>query len=224
MKKLIVLFVCVVGIMAASGAGAVTVCGELSDPDGTRMYISSGGSLYRCLTNGSPADLPDVQYVCAIGTGTTEANFGFTYGYNITDCQLNDSSSRCDYRHRYNGSRCVLCGNYAYADTDSSGYHRYTTCAYCAPGYKKIADNECEACPSDRLPYSDVPHQSDMCGPCRDGWDDGTNCHPCPCGGSVGWYFGDITSCALYDGQSCYDDSGDYVIEGGTSGCYYSSW
>lgn len=210
---------------------AVSICGERVFAASPAVYIYTSGTYYRCIAayeseGGRPKDLPGFDYICVTGSSTTYKDFGSgagpSSGYDIANCQVNVSSSKCSPTKRYvnETTGCTACGDGAYATTSTSGYHRNAVCAYCDPSYRYVSNNVCVACSSDRWTGVTEPHQRDTCY-CKDGkWDDGTNCNECPCGGTTAWP-GDIDACYLASGKSCSDETGSYTVSGP---CYYSKY
>lgn len=205
---------------------AVSVCGSRVSEVSPIIYIYTSGTYYRCIAGyndmGIPNDLPGFDYLCVTGTSSTYTDFGGgvgpSSGYDISNCQVDYTSSKCAANKRYvnNTLGCSACSTGAYGS--ASGYHRNATCAYCDENYRYVSNNNCLRCPSDRIGGTG-PHQNDTC-VCKAGlWDDGTNCNECPCSGTAA-YPGDIDACYLVAGQSCSDETGAYTIEKGES--YYS--
>lgn len=152
---------------------------------------------------GIPNDLPGFDYLCVTGTSSTYTDFGGgggpSSGYDISNCQVDYTSSKCTETKRYvnNTVGCSACSTGAYGS--ASGYHRNPTCAYCDENYRYVSNDYCVRCPSDRIGGTG-PHQNDTC-VCKAGlWDDGTNCNECPCSGTTA-YPGDIDACYLVGGS-----------------------
>ena len=200
---------------------AVSVCGIRENAVSPIIYIYTSGTYYRCITGyndmGIPNDLPGFDYLCVTGTSSTYTDFGGgvgpSSGYDISNCQVDYTSSKCAANKRYvnNTVGCSACSTGAYGS--ASGYHtgtRYNlyhhpTSQLCKHRYHFDAALFRQLCQMDIVNNYYLKHIYNF----------RRNTHTShSCGGTAA-YPGDIDACYLVAGQSCSDESGAYTIEKG---------